>query len=144
MVHPNGWRQGGARIGKYEYEVGGTENASNDFVIFRLADIMLTKAAALWRLNASDAESLSIVNEIRSRAGVDDYTSLTNDNLFDERGREMFAEMTRRQDQIRFNKWGDAWWEKEAYSQDGSKYLVFPIPQVAIDASAALKQNPGY
>jgi len=109
MVHPNGWRQGGARIGKYEYEVGGTENASNDFVIFRLADIMLTRAEALWRLNAGDAEALTIVNAIRTRAGVDEYSALTADNLFDERGREMFAEMTRRQDMIRFDKWGDEW-----------------------------------
>ncbi len=143
-IHPNGWRQGGARMGKYEFEIGGTENASNDFVIFRLADIMLTRAEALWWENNGDAEALSIVNEIRARAGVTLYTSLTADNLFDERGRELFAEMTRRQDQIRFGKWGDEWWEKVSYTQDGSKYIVFPIPQVAIDASAALTQNPGF
>ena len=46
-IFPNGWRQGGARNQKYEYEVGGTNNMSNDFVIFRLADIMLSKAEAL-------------------------------------------------------------------------------------------------
>lgn len=143
-IHPNGWRQGGARMGKYEFEVGGTENASNDFIIFRLADIQLTRAEALWRMNAADAEALKIVNDIRTRAGVDVYASLTADNLFEERGREMFAEMTRRQDQIRFGKWGDQWWEKVAYTQEGSKYIVFPIPQVAIDASAALNQNPGF
>jgi len=143
-VWPNGWRQGGARIGKYEYEVGGTADASNDFVIFRLADIMLTRAEALWRDDNGNAEALNIVNEIRARAGVDDFDALTADRLFEERGREMFAEMTRRQDMIRFNKWGDAWWEKASYTQDGSKYLWFPIPQVAMDASAALNQNPGY
>lgn len=143
-VHPNGWRQGGARIGKYEYAIGGTPDMSNDFVIFRLADIMLTRAEALWRMNAGDAEALQLVNDIRKRAGVDEYASLTADNLFEERGREMYVEMTRRQDQIRFGKYGDAWWEKEAYAQDGSQYIVFPIPQVQIDASAALKQNPGY
>ena len=143
-IHPNGWRQGGARMGKYEFEIGGTPDASNDFIIFRLADIMLTRAEALWRLNPGDAEALSIVNEIRVRAGVDMYTSLTADNLFAERGREMFAEMTRRQDQIRFGKWGDEWWEKVGYVQTGSKYIVFPIPQVQIDASSALNQNPGF
>jgi hypothetical protein len=143
-IHPNGWRQGGARMGKYEFEVGGTENASNDFIIFRLADITLTRAEALWRMNAGDAEALQLVNDLRTRAGVTQYSSLTADNLFAERGREMFAEMTRRQDQIRFGKFGDAWWEKVAYAQAGSQYIVFPIPQVQIDASAALKQNPGY
>jgi len=143
QIHPNGWRQGGARIHKYQYEVGGTENMSNDFVVFRLADIMLAKAEAMFRNNDA-AGALDIVNEIRLRAGVEPYNALTEDNLFDERGREMFAEMTRRQDQIRFGKWGDAWWEKGAYNQTGSQYLVFPIPQVQIDASAALNQNPGY
>ena len=142
-IFPNGWRQGGARIQKYEYEIGGTNNASNDFVIFRAADIMLAKAEAMMNMGMT-AEALDIVNQIRARAGVDPYTTLTEDNLFAERGREMFAEMTRRQDQIRFGKWGDAWWEKDAYTQAGSQYLVFPIPQVAIDASAALNQNPGY
>lgn len=144
MVWPNGWRQGGARIGKYPYEVGGTPDASNDFVIFRLADVMLTRAEALYRQNSADAEALAIVNELRTRAGVTPFTTLDADKLFEERGREMFAEMTRRQDQIRFKKWGNAWWDKAAYTQDGSKYVWFPIPQVAIDASAALKQNPGY
>ena len=142
-IFPNGWRQGGARIQKYEYEIGGTNNASNDFVIFRAADIMLAKAEAMMNMGMT-AEALDIVNQIRARAGVDPYAMLTEDNLFAERGREMFAEMTRRQDQIRFGKWGDAWWEKDAYTQAGSQYLVFPIPQVAIDASAALNQNPGY
>ncbi len=141
---PNGWRQGGPRMQKYEMEIGGTENMSNDFVIFRLADIMLSKAEALWRLDNGSAEALDLVNQVRVRAGVDPFTTLTPDQLFDERGREMWLEMTRRQDQIRFGKWGDAWWEKEAYTQAGSQYLVFPIPQVAIDASAALNQNPGY
>ena len=140
-VHPNGWRQGGVRIGKYQYEIGGTPDASNDFVIFRLADIMLTKAEALWRMNPGDGMALDLVNQIRARAGVDPFASLTADNLFDERGREMFAEMTRRQDQIRFGKWGEAWWEKNVSSE---KFLIFPIPQVQLDASSALKQNPGF
>ncbi len=141
-VWPNGWRQGGARIFKYPYEVGGTENASNDFIIFRLADIMLTKAEAMFRMGDA-AGALSIVNQFRSRAGVTPYGTLTEDNLFDERGREMFAEMTRRQDQIRFGRWGEAWWEKVATSGE-SKWIVFPIPQVQIDASVVLNQNPGY
>lgn len=141
-IYPNGWRQGGARIGKYQYEVGGTNNMSNDFVIFRLADIILSKAEALWRINPADPQALALVNQIRDRAGVDLFTSLDADKLLAERGREMFAEMTRRQDLIRFGKWEDAWWEKTA--NPDVKYRVFPIPQVQIDANANLRQNPGY
>jgi hypothetical protein len=73
---------------------------------------------------------------------VDLFTSLDADKLLAERGREMFAEMTRRQDLIRFGKWEDAWWEKDA--NPDVKYRVFPIPQVQIDANANLRQNPGY
>jgi starch-binding outer membrane protein, SusD/RagB family len=140
-IFPNGWRQGGARIGKYEYEIGGTPNMSNDFVIFRLADIMLSLAEAKWRLNAGDADALDLVNQIRVRAGVDPFGSLTADNLLAERGREMFAEMTRRQDLIRFDKWEAAWWEKPASS---AKYRLFPIPVQQIEVNDRLTQNPGY
>lgn len=139
-IFPNGWRQGGARIGKYEFEQGATENLSNDFVIFRYADMLLVKAEAQMR-NGDAAGGLAIVNEVRARAGVDPFTELTEDNLLAERGREMFAEMTRRNDLIRFGRWGDAWWEKPA---SGPTYEVFPIPQPQIDVSSVLNQNPGF
>jgi hypothetical protein len=141
QIYPSGWRQGGARIGKYEIEVGGTSNMSNDFVMFRLGDIILSLAEAKWRKDPADAEALSLVNQIRERAGVDAFGSLTDDNLLAERGREMFAEMTRRQDLIRFDRWDDAWWEKKV---SDAKYKLFPIPQQQLDSNANLDQNPGY
>jgi hypothetical protein len=154
MYYPNGWRQGGARIGKYEFEIGGTENMSNDFVIFRLADIMLAKAEAQFRTGNS-AGAMTIVNEIRARAGVDPFTdldgpvsfnptgpSIAGGEILNERGREMFAEMTRRQDLIRFGVWGETWWEKPTPSD--ANRIVFAIPQPQLDASSALHQNPGY
>lgn len=139
-IFPNGWRQGGARIGKYEFEQGATEHLSNDFVIFRYADMLLTKAEALYR-NNDVAGALTIVNEIRARAGVDPFPNLTEENLLAERGREMYAEMTRRQDLIRFGRWGDAWWEKDP---SGPQYELFPIPQDQIDVNELLTQNPDY
>ncbi|HZI25238.1 MAG TPA: RagB/SusD family nutrient uptake outer membrane protein, partial [Chryseolinea sp.] len=139
-IQPNGLRQAGARIGKYEFEVGSTQNMSNDFVIFRLADIILTRAEALHRLGQT-AEALVLVNTIRTRAGVTPFAALTDDRLYEERGREMYAEMTRRQDQIRFGKWDDAWWSKPA-STDTQK--LFPIPKAQRDINPGLIQNPGY
>ena len=140
QIFPNSLRQSGARIAKYEYQIGGTDNMSNDFVIFRLGDIILALAEAKLRLGDA-GEALVLVNQIRSRAGVDPFTTLTEDNLLAERGREMFAEMTRRQDQIRFGTWGDAWWEKEV---SGPNFKLFPIPKVQIDANDKLTQNPGF
>ena len=141
-IFPNSWRQGGARIGKYQYERGGTPNMSNDFVILRLADIVLALAEAEFR-RGNSAKALVLVNQIRTRAGVTPFTSLTLDQIFEERGREMFAEMTRRQDQIRFGKWEGAWWAKPSTSSK-THQRVFPIPQVQLDANKKLKQNPGY
>jgi len=139
-IFPQGLRQAGARIGKYEYEVGGTNNMSNDFVIFRLGDIILSKAEAQFRLGQT-GPALILVNSIRTRAGVTPYTTLTAENLYAERGREMYAEMTRRQDQIRFGTWDDAWWEKKVST---AQYKLFPIPKPQTDANAKLVQNPGY
>ncbi len=139
-IYPQGLRQAGARIGKYEFEVGGTNNMSNDFVIFRLSDIILSLAEAKFRLGQT-AEALVLVNNIRDRAGVDPYPTLTLDLLYAERGREMYAEMTRRQDLIRFGKFGNAWWEKKV---SDVHYQLFPIPKQQIDANKKLVQNPGY
>jgi starch-binding outer membrane protein, SusD/RagB family len=141
---PNSWRQGGARIGKYAYELGGTANMSNDFVVFRYADILLIRAEALWRQNNADAEALTLVNQIRTRAKVDPFVSLTDDNLLAERGREMFAEMTRRQDLIRFGKFASAWGFKPAKASSATTYALFPIPKQQLDANSKLTQNPGY
>ncbi len=143
-IGPNAWRQGGARIGKYQYEVGGTGNMSNDFIVFRYADVLLIRAEALWRLNAGSTEALTLVNQIRVRAKVDAFASLTADNLLAERGREMFAEMTRRQDLIRFGKFAEAWGFKPAKASSATTYSVFPIPKQQIDANSLLTQNPGY
>ncbi len=140
-IYPQGLRQAGARIGKYAFEVGGTNNMSNDFVIFRLSDIILSLAEAKFRLGDA-ASALILVNNIRTRAGVTPFAGpLTADLLFAERGREMYAEMTRRQDLIRFGKFNEAWWEKPVSS---ATYKLFPIPKQQTDANNLLVQNPGY
>ncbi|MEO0471323.1 MAG: RagB/SusD family nutrient uptake outer membrane protein, partial [Bacteroidota bacterium] len=138
---PNALRQAGARIGKYEFATGATQDLSNDVPIFRYADILLIQAEAMWRMNAGSAEALALVNEIRVRAGVDPFADLTAETLLAERGREMFAEAWRRQDLIRFGVYGDEWEFKPA--SDETKE-IFPIPRAQIDANPNLTQNPGY
>jgi hypothetical protein len=149
-IWPQGLRQAGARIGKYEFEIGGTDNMSNDFVIFRLSDVILSLAEARMRLGQT-SEALTLVNQIRARAGnLDPFTTLTDENLLAERGREMYVEMTRRQDLIRFKKYGDAWWPYAGMNRPkrvhtpGSFLELFPIPQPQILANPKLTQNPGY
>ena len=68
---------------------------SNNLVILRLADIILLRAEALTKLNRP-AEAVDLLNEIRERAGLDDYTYTNEMDLYytimDERGRELFSE----------------------------------------------------
>lgn len=139
---PQAWRQSGARIGKWEFAHGTRGDLDNDFAVYRYADILLMKAEALFRMGGSSGEALELVNRIRRRAGVDDFTVLTEENLLAERGRELFAELHRRTDLIRFGRFNDAWWEKDADPSDHVN--IFPIPRRQLDSNPNLKQNPGY
>ncbi|MBL7858259.1 MAG: RagB/SusD family nutrient uptake outer membrane protein [Cyclobacteriaceae bacterium] len=142
QLFPNSLRQAGVRIGKFEFQLGTSPDLSNDFPIFRYGDILLMRAEALWRLNASSTEALDLVNQVRARSWAGNpLATLTADALLAERGREMFAEGYRRSDLIRFGKYNDAWWEKPVSA--ASKNL-FPIPQGQIQVNPDLVQNPGY
>jgi hypothetical protein len=139
---PNCLRQAGARVGKFQYEIGGTSNLDSDFPVFRYADVLLMRAEALWHLGTNDQEQLNLVNQVRFRAGVDDYTELTAETLLAERGREMFYEGWRRQDLIRFGVYNDGW---EYNAPDPSDHVnIFPIPNNQISANPNLDQNPQY
>lgn len=140
-IAPVAWREAGARIAKFEYEIGGQSEMNNDFPIFRYSDVLLMKAEALWRQNPGDSEALALVNQIRERAEATPFTELTAENLLAERGREMFVECHRRSDMIRFGVWGDEWWAKPA--SEPCKEL-FPIPAAQVDANPNLTQNPCY
>jgi hypothetical protein len=162
---PQAWRQSGVRIGKWEFQIGGTPDMSNDYSVFRYADVLLMKAEALWRKSgsATDAGALALVNQVRERAGLSDLTSLdgklsfdlagpvvSGGELFNERGREMFAEHSRRQDLIRFGLWESVAKWVLPYNNVGDvlksdSYLrLYPIPKTKLAANPNLVQNPGY
>ena len=140
-LFPNAWRESGARVTKFEIEEGGQPNMSNDFPVFRYSDFLLLKAEALWRLNPGDSEALALVNMIRDRSNAPAFTELNAENLLAERGREMFFELHRRTDLIRFGKFNDEWWGKPASEPCKN---IFPIPKSQIDANPNLQQNPCY
>lgn len=125
-------RMSGARCAKFEIKLGAKADLSNDFPIFRYADVLLMKAEARIRQGLNGD---SFVNQIRSRAEVSPWNNVTLDQLLEERGREMFFEAHRRQDLIRFGKFNNAWWEKPASSPDRN---IFPIPQREIETNPNL------
>lgn len=132
----------GARNAKYlpvpPYD-GGT--SSNDFPVFRYADVLLTKAEAVLRSGGSNATATALVNQLRSRAGLGNLETVDLTEVYNERGRELCWEGHRRQDMIRFGTFTLARAFKAA---SDAKYKLFPIPKQAIDANPTLVQNPGY
>jgi len=132
----------GARNIKYlpvlPYNGGG---ASNDFAVYRYADILLTKAECLVRAsNAAGAKTL--IDQVRTRASAGNLPANPSlDDVYDERGRELCWEGHRRQDMIRFNKFTLA---HDFKGVSDAKYKLFPIPVAAINANPKLVQNSGY
>ena len=112
----------------------------------RISDIYLIRAEAKLR-NGDATGALADVNYLRSKRSATGktlpaLTSITLDDLLKERGYELYWEGLRRQDLIRFGKYGDVWQEKPA--TDMNKTKVFPIPTSALGANQELKQNTGY
>jgi hypothetical protein len=68
---------------------------SNNLNIFRLPDIMLLRAEALNKLGR-DAEALPLLNAVKERAGIEDYTGAGGTDMgreiLEERLRELFFE----------------------------------------------------
>lgn len=133
----------GVRFQKYEYEDGLRGYAmSNDFVLFRYADVLMMKGEALFRLGKK-SEAVALFNQVRERAHAEPYTesTLTLEEILNERGRELAWEGERRRDLIRFGEWTKAWWEKPARD---NHVLLYPIPDGPLQTNPNLVQNPGY
>jgi hypothetical protein len=137
----------GARCCKYEYQSNleyYVNDMENDYVIFRYADVLLTKLEALNRLGrAGEMLTDPDLNKIHTRAGLQPYAlaDLTNEEFLKELGREFAWEGHRRQDQIRFGVWGNTWWSKPTSGPDAK---LFPIPITVLNANPNLVQNTGY
>ncbi|AKD57631.1 RagB/SusD family nutrient uptake outer membrane protein [Spirosoma radiotolerans] len=142
----------GYRVEKYEFSkksVSGRNFGEADIIILRLADIYLMRAEAKLRKNGDAASALADVNTVRAARNTTTpppaLTSMNLDLLFRERGFELYWEMVRRTDMIRFGKYEGTWTEKT--NTDKLK-RIFPIPQTAIDGASNLpgylKQNDSY
>jgi len=124
------------------YPAGTINNGtSNDFPVYRYADILLMKAECNVRLgNAAVAKP--DIDAVRIRAGLPALAvPPTLDDIYNERGFELNWEGHRRQDMIRFDKF---LLPHDFKSASASFRKLFPIPTAALNANPLLKQNPGY
>lgn len=120
-----------------------------DIPYIRYADILLCRAEALNELNGPTQESVSLLNQVRSRAAVPIYALAdvgSKDNFRDlilkERGWEFFSEGKRREDLIRHGKF--LLYAQQRGLTVSAKQVYFPYPLTEVDANPALKQREGY
>lgn len=132
--------------------------SGNDMPIFRLADIYLMKAEAIFRgaaptmVNNELQTDLVLLNKVRARAKAPLATTVTEDILLDERARELYWENWRRNDLIRFDKYETPYPIPGDVATSGytpgmnrdTRRRIFPIPTSERKLNANLDQNPGY
>lgn len=119
-----------------------------DIPLFRLAEAYLTRAEAKFRLN--DADAISDINFLRTRANAIPLSTLTEQDIIDEWSREFFMEGRRRSDLNRFglfvgNKYIWAWKGGKPEGQPvDAHFRYYAIPQDDINNNKNMHQNDGY
>lgn len=162
----------GFRLGKFEIEMGASNRLSNDWPLFRYADILMMKAECLLRTGHAD-EAATIISEVRARNfknnpekavvtgaelmggstydyGLRNHLESTEEGgadiqygrMLDELGWEFCQEARRRSDMIRFGTFTKKSWL--SHSPNGDYRALYPIPQSEIAKNSNLTQNPGY
>jgi len=138
---------GGIRVVKFAPNAATTRQFSspNDVPIMRISDIYLIRAEAKLRNNDA-AGALVDINYIRSKRNAAGktlpiLTSVTLADVLKERGYELYWEGLRRQDLVRFGKFGEAWQGKPVTA---ATKAIYPIPTSALGANQDIKQNTGY
>lgn len=162
----------GYRLGKFEIAMGATNRLSNDWPLFRYADVLMMKAESILRLG--DAEgAATLVTQVRQRAfksnpskavvtgaqllqgstydyGLRNHLTSTTEGgadiqygrFLDELAWEFNQEARRRTDMIRFGMFTKKSWL--SHSPNGGYRALYPIPKTEIDKNPNLKQNSGY
>jgi hypothetical protein len=137
--------------------LGSDQAASNNFIILRLADVMLVFAEAENEKSGPTAAAYSAINAVRARAGVAPLAGLSQaafrQAVWDERSHELYGEFQARFDLVREGRWlavmnapstvadfsgHGTCRPREAYQK------LLPIPSIELSANPLLKQNPGY
>ena len=162
----------GFRLGKFEIAMGATNRLSNDWPLFRYADILLMKAESLLRTGHAD-DAAVLVTQVRQRDfkpnpakatvtgaqllggssydyGLRNHLTTTTEGggdvqygrMLDELGWEFCQEARRRTDMVRFGVFTKKSWL--SHSPNGDYRALYPIPRTEIAKNANLTQNPGY
>lgn len=149
-----GVRSDGSIVGVFDNKLKGTLYPDGrifdcDIIIYRLGGLLLLKAEALAAMNQTAAAIVEL-NKVRNRAGTGDYNGNTDKKtlekeILDERMRELYAELKRWPDLVRFHKEGVINLYTMVPELVGKNVpLFFPISRAMHSLNPNLKQTEGY
>ena len=130
----------------------GKQNGESDadFIYLRYSDVILMYAEALNEINnGPDADAYNAINQIRTRAGINDLTPGLNyqafkDSLLLERRWEFVMEGHRWYDLVRFGKLKEMVLLAKPQANVKDHHILFPIPQKERYYNPKLTQNDDY
>ena len=135
---------------KYSNAAGSGDK--DDTKVLRFSDVVLILAEAYYN-TGERANALKYLNQVAQQrdpsfAGYTSSTEQLLEDILTERRKELAFEGDRLWDLVRL---GRSWtkisnenpYRKIDVTAD-NKYLIFPIPQVELDANPSVTQNPGY
>ncbi|MDE0471004.1 MAG: RagB/SusD family nutrient uptake outer membrane protein [Ekhidna sp.] len=158
MLREMGTNFGGAER-FYSTKFNDGTNGTSDAPLIRVSEMYLTRAEALAELNDINQMSIDLMNPIRTRAGltewtIDDFSSKDEfiTAILTERRKELAFEGHRRLDLLRralplrttTSVPVDVERSSPVGLTAGDNLIIYPIPQREIDLNANLQQNPGF
>ncbi|RDC55446.1 RagB/SusD family nutrient uptake outer membrane protein [Pedobacter chinensis] len=141
----------GIPVVKYPWYPTGDANAlMSAYAEIRLAEVYYSLAECKYRAG-DKAGASALLNKVRARYYPDgspslynpDGSSLNDQEMLDEWGREFVVEGRRRTDMIRWDVFSKGtWWDKQPDADNHTE--IFPIGLNILNINPQLKQNPGY
>ena len=135
----------------YATAAQGWHFSGNNVRVLRYADVLLMFAEAELMTNGSTPAALEAINAVRARADMPPFTTITVEDIEDERVKELALERIRYYDLLR---WGQI--EEKIVNRPGVKSgsggtgayrpgrEYFDIPQVELNNNQNFEHNPGY
>lgn len=122
---------------------GNKAETAKNLRLLKYSDVLLIRAEAAFQMGMTN-EAEDIINQLRLRAGLEEISGITIQQVYNERRWEMAMEHERWFDLVRTGQ------AQAAMAADGKTFIagkheVFPIPEPQITASGGrLIQNNGY